>query len=174
MTRKIRILLTLLGAVFCLSACENAKEELGLTRSSPDEFAVVKRAPLELPPDFSLRPPAPGTPRPQEQAMAEQARETVLGTGNKQSGKTGRSSGEIALLDSAHARYNPDIRQIVDQEAVKTERKNEPVAKKLLNIGKDQLPPAKIVDPQAEAARLKTNAATGKPATEGETPAIED
>ena len=172
MTSKICSLLTALAAVVCLGAYDNAKEELGLTRSSPDEFAVVKRAPLEMPPDFSLRPPAPGTPRPQEQAMAEQARETVLG--DTQTRKAGRSTGEIALLDSAQARYNPDIRQIVDREAAMAKRKDEPVAKKLLNIGKDQPPAAKIVDPQAEAARLKANAATGKPATEGETPAVED
>ncbi len=174
MTHKIRILLIALGAVACLSACENAKKELGLTRSAPDEFAVVKRAPLEMPPDFSLRPPEPGAPRPQEQVMTEQARETVLGAGKPKDATQNRAKGEIALLDAAKAQYAEDIRQIVDEEAAKTERKNEPVAKKILNIGKDQLPPATIVDPQAEAARLQTNAAQGKPVTEGKTPTIED
>jgi hypothetical protein len=174
MTHKFFTFFIILGAVACLGACENAKKELGLTRSPPDEFAVVKRAPLEMPPDFSLRPPEPGTPRPQEQAMTEQAREAVLGAGKAQPQKPGRSKGEISLLDDAKARYNPDIRQLVDQEATKTERKNEPVVKKLLNIGKDQLPPATIVDPQAEASRLKTNAAEGKPVTAGKTPTKED
>ena len=40
-----------LAAALTLSACAGAKEELGLTRSAPDEFAVVKRAPLEMPPE---------------------------------------------------------------------------------------------------------------------------
>ena len=29
-------------------------------KRSPDEFAVVRRAPLILPPDYGLRPPRPG------------------------------------------------------------------------------------------------------------------
>lgn len=175
MTHKIRTLLIALGAVACLGACENAKKELGLTRSAPDEFAVVKRAPLEMPPDFSLRPPEPGAPRPQEEAAVEQARETVLGaTAKSQESMKGRAKGEISLLDAAKAQYDPDIRRTVDEEAARTERKNEPVAKKLLNIGKDTLPPATIVDPQAETARLQTNAKQGKPVTEGKTPTIKD
>ena len=32
----------------------------GLTKKSPDEFAVTTKAPLVIPPDFNLRPPMPG------------------------------------------------------------------------------------------------------------------
>jgi uncharacterized lipoprotein len=165
-----RLVLMIAGAAM-LSACDGAKEQLGLTRSSPDEFAVVKRAPLEMPPEFTLRPPEPGAPRPQEQATADQARAAILGDASAGQGQT---KGEMALLQSADARFNPDIRQIVNEEAARTERKNEPVVKKLLNIGSNSLPPATIVDPQAEAERLKRNAAEGRPVTEGETPVIED
>jgi len=35
-------LIALLG----LAGCEGTKKQLGLTRSAPDEFSVVKRAPL--------------------------------------------------------------------------------------------------------------------------------
>lgn len=169
-----RILLMSVCAATMLSACDTAKQELGLNRSSPDEFAVVKRAPLEMPPDYNLRPPQPGAPRPQEQAMADQARTAVLGEKAKPSKGEGYTKGEAAFLENANARFNPDIRAIVNEEATRTERKNEPVVKKIFNIGKDTIPAATVVDSKAEAARLKRNAEEGKPATEGKTPTIED
>ena len=44
-----------------LSACEGGiGDALGLGKKAPDEFAVVRSAPLTLPPDFTLRPPRPG------------------------------------------------------------------------------------------------------------------
>src|SRR5262245_55506087 len=66
-------------ALLALGACSSAKEKLCVTRKSPDEFAVVKRAPLAMPPDYSLRPPRPGAPRPQEGSPVDEARSTVLG-----------------------------------------------------------------------------------------------
>ena len=62
-----------------LAACEGVKQELGMTKQAPDEFAVVaSKAPLVVPPDFSLRPPRPGAPRPQEQQPAEVARNALV------------------------------------------------------------------------------------------------
>ena len=53
--------------VLCLSAsllsgCESLRNAAGLTKKSPDEFAVTTKAPLVIPPDFNLRPPLPGAP----------------------------------------------------------------------------------------------------------------
>lgn len=176
MMRKFSLGTVAIVCLLTLGGCENAKQELGLTRSPPDEFAVVKRAPLEMPPEFALRAPQPGAPRPQEQAVAEQARAALLGqTATQQTAAgSGLAAGEVALLDSANAAAMPNIRQVVDKEAASMRRENEPVVKKILNIGKDQKPAATIVDPEAEAARLQKNAAEGKPATEGETPVIQN
>ena len=45
----------------CSNAMSQLSDEFGLGRSNgPDEFAVATRAPLSMPPDFSLRPPQPG------------------------------------------------------------------------------------------------------------------
>ncbi|MDB5491505.1 MAG: hypothetical protein JWO78_1354 [Micavibrio sp.] len=172
MTRtSLLTLLILTLAAGTLSACSDAKKQLGMDPiTGPDEFSVVKRAPLEMPPDFSLRPPMPGAPRPQEQATSEQARNAILG----QSGVTDQvTKGESALLSDAQANANPNIRQIVDTESTKTTGKKTPVVKRLLNIGSDK-PAAKIVDPTAEAQRLKNNAEQGKPVTAGATPDIDD
>jgi hypothetical protein len=51
----------LLGACLAsLAACDSLREEAGLTKAPPDEFAVTTKAPLIVPPDFNLRPPSPG------------------------------------------------------------------------------------------------------------------
>ena len=47
--------LTLLGRFFIFSACSDFKRAIGSEKSSPDEFAVVVRPPLSLPPKFRLR-----------------------------------------------------------------------------------------------------------------------
>lgn len=51
---------TLGAALVVLSACDSLRDEAGLTKQSPDEFAVTTKAPLIIPPDFNLKPPSPG------------------------------------------------------------------------------------------------------------------
>src|SRR5580704_10764077 len=64
-------------AALTLSACEDFKKAVGIEHTSPDEFAVESRAPLTIPPDFDLRPPAPGSPRPQEVSSTHKAQDIV-------------------------------------------------------------------------------------------------
>jgi Protein of unknown function (DUF3035) len=70
-----------------LSGCSDMKRAIGLERTSPDEFAVESRAPLTMPPDFELRPPQPGTARPQEKSSAQQARQVIEQAGPGEPGK---------------------------------------------------------------------------------------
>src|SRR5580658_9679275 len=65
MRSKTFFRLAVLGAVelaLTLSACDSLRRDAGLTKQAPDEFAVVTKAPLIIPPNFNLRPPAPGAP----------------------------------------------------------------------------------------------------------------
>jgi hypothetical protein len=64
-------------------------------RKRPDEFAVSRSAPLVVPPDFSLTPPKPGAPRPQETGSQEQVLEALFG------GPAARSASESAVIGSA-------------------------------------------------------------------------
>ena len=75
--------LACLAAMSLLAACGggNWKQAIGIEPTSPDEFAVESRAPLTIPPDFDLRPPAPGTPRPQEISSASKAQGVVDNAG---------------------------------------------------------------------------------------------
>jgi hypothetical protein len=55
------------------------QDALGMSKRAPDEFAVVRRAPLIVPPDYDLRPPEPGAPRPNVGRTADQARVALTG-----------------------------------------------------------------------------------------------
>lgn len=81
--RPIR-LFALLPALLVLAGCgDEMRKQFGLGKNAPDEFQVVRRAPLALPPDFGLRPPQPGAIRPQEGSTSDQARSTVLGASDQ-------------------------------------------------------------------------------------------
>lgn len=76
------------GMVLGLSGCTDPKKALGLGKRSPDEFTVVTRAPLALPPEFALRPPQPGTQRPQELGPVEAARQSVFAPSSQSAAAT--------------------------------------------------------------------------------------
>ena len=61
MPSRILVRLAMLGlGLTALAGCQTFRDEAGLTKQSPDEFAVTTKAPLIIPPDFNLRPPSPG------------------------------------------------------------------------------------------------------------------
>jgi hypothetical protein len=77
-----RPMIALVGmSLLALAGCARGtvQEALGMGKRSPDEFSVVQRAPLIIPPDFNLRPPEPGAPRPQTGTTADQAQRTLFG-----------------------------------------------------------------------------------------------
>ena len=71
---------------FLLTGCTGLRQIVGLDQPGPDEFAVESRAPLTIPPEFELRPPKPGAPRPQEATAAEKARRAMDTAGPGQPG----------------------------------------------------------------------------------------
>jgi hypothetical protein len=96
-----------------LSGCSATRNAIGMTKVVPDEFAVVTKAPLVVPPDYSLRPPTPGEPRPQELQPESQARIALL---NERAGQQ-RSEGERLLATKAGAdKADPLVRFVVDDE----------------------------------------------------------
>lgn len=85
-----RIILAI-GTAATLSAC-GGNDVAG--RERPDEFAVQRQAPLVVPPDFELVPPAPGAPRPTDGTAAQQALEALFPAAT-------RSALETSALDRA-------------------------------------------------------------------------
>lgn len=159
-----------------LAACgssESLKDVLGYGKNAPDEFAIVTKAPLVIPPDFSLRPPRPGAPRPQEESPSATARAALVGEGT-QVASLGGSQGEQTLLNqTGAAEADGNIRQVVNSESMSLTDKDEGFVDNVLSSG-TKAPPAHVVDAQAEARRIQGNEAQGLSVTEGDTPMVEE
>lgn len=112
MMRKFAPVFLLAGASVMLTGCGGGSGGV-FNRERPDEFAVQRQAPLVVPPDFTLTPPAPGAPRPSEGAASEQALEALFG------GPAPRSQIETSVLDRA-GRAAPSIRSQVGDTRTNT------------------------------------------------------
>ena len=166
-----------------LSGCQKTREAFGLNKSAPDEFAVVTRAPLSMPPDYGLRPPTPGVQRPQERDIKDEARRILVtsGTGDAStrsgaaSTRTGAapSVGESALLNKAGAaNTDSSIRQTVSRENKLLAAGDSGFVDRLIFWRKPD-PKHSEIDASREAQRLNENAAMGDPVTKGATPVIQ-
>lgn len=175
---------SLLTAVAILSACTptDVREGLGITKESPDEFAVVKRAPLEvndaiLSGNAPLPKPNLGAQRPQETTPKLFARQTLIGFDEKPpQAPTKASSSDALFLQKLGAdQADTNIRATIDQEAEELRNRNKPVAERLFNWGGDRdIPSATVLNAEEEAKRIRLNKEQGKSITEGETPSIEE
>jgi hypothetical protein len=89
--------------------------------NAPDEFRVVKKAPLVVPPDYNLRPPQSGQAQPFEVDEARAGIATAFGSNVGASA----SASERSLVAAAGANsVSPVIREQVDFEEAKTIRKS--------------------------------------------------
>ncbi|MEC7489468.1 MAG: DUF3035 domain-containing protein [Pseudomonadota bacterium] len=157
------------------NGCEGTREAMGIGKQSPDEFAVVTRAPLTMPPDYGLRPPRPGAKRPQEKTVTETARERLVGSrGSTKIRRNGTSPStlEAALLSKAGAKNpDPEIRRIINRESSILAMEDHSFADRLI-FWQQRLPRAASIDAAAENKRLRENAALGDPPTKGRSPRI--
>lgn len=164
-----------------LAACgggESLRDTLGYGKSAPDEFAIVTKAPLVIPPDYSLRPPQPGAPRPQEMELQPSvgAQRALIGT-EALSAETvaTQSPGEQVLLqETGAAQADPRIRQVVNAETRSLVERDETFVDDVI-FWRDRgpAPDERLVNPSEESERIQQNEAEGKPVTEGETPTVE-
>lgn len=176
--KKILMPILLLGLAGTLSACEGTREQFDFSKKAPDEFAVVTRAPLEMPPNYTLRPPRPGVQRPQEDTSIDAAKQVVFGENQTQiqaAAPRDVTQGEAILLQKTGAvQVNSDIRDIIDQETAVLVKENTSTVDKLLGkAGKKIDTPATVVDPIKESERIIQNKAAGKPVTNGKTPTLD-
>jgi hypothetical protein len=172
-----------------LLACsgQDARETLGLTREAPDEFVVVSRPPLTVPPDFELRPPTPGVARPAESttsaaralvlkgeappASLEElgAAPTVATAVDPVLSGNAATPGESSLLNKIGiTRVDPEIRQKLGADPEKAAAKRE--AKTFYDRLLQESGEEPVVDSRKEAERIRINTDTGKPVNEGVVP----
>lgn len=148
----------LLVAGAALGGCAQAGRALGMGKVTPDEFRVVAKAPLVVPPDFALRPPQPGEPRPQELQPESQARLALLGARAAET----RTQGENMLVAKAGAeKADPLIRYVMDDEFGSLAHKDKSFSDKLMFWKKGDAPVLRTagdgttIDPAAEQAKVQ-------------------
>lgn len=178
----------LLATPLLLSACSDGSvaDTLGLSRNAPDEFVVVSRPPLSVPPEFNLRPPRPGE-APLGMSADEKARQLITGKTaplsdpNQLQAPTvetavtpvtrndALSTGANSLLKRAGANNaDESVRDKLQVDAATPADTSK--ATTLLDeiSGAEKSEPT--VDAKKEAERLRANKDAGKPITEGDVP----
>lgn len=103
--RQLKVAGTVLLCAVVATGCSRLREASGLTKKSPDEFAVTTKAPLIIPPDFNLRPPSPGAPPTNQLDPAANAQQALFNTSDPQTVANGMrgnyTPGEKMLLANA-------------------------------------------------------------------------
>lgn len=156
-------ILTVATSTLALGACSTISRSVGLAKVTPDEFLTVSTAPLTVPPEYGLTPPAPGQPRPQELAPESAARQILLG----QRQAVTRSAGEQILVAQAGGdRADPLARYVVDDEFGDLAHKEQGWADRIMFWRREDpasqaatttqtADGAVVIDPQTEYARYQ-------------------
>jgi hypothetical protein len=173
--KKTSVLVVMIAAATLLAGCDGARKALTQTKAGPDEFTVYTRAPLTMPPDYGLRPPADGkTEDTKAVNTRDKARRVLLGSANDQKqpiqASTPGTSALLAMAGVEHA--EPNIRDIVERETSAYAKENVRFMEKLM-YGDKANGTGTVVDPLNESKRIQENQALGKPITEGDTPMID-
>jgi len=182
--------ITALSAI-ALSACSSGsvKDTLGLTRNAPDEFRVVSRPPLSVPPQFALRPPA-NSDASTNRLSADQKAQSLISGGNpdevrieeseasaktkkkketKAAGKPATGAESQFLKNAGADMADPKVRDdLVEEKFVAQEKVESESWWDVMSILPDKKDP--LVDAKKEAERIQKNEDEGKPVTDGKTP----
>ncbi len=135
-TRHLLRFAALGGMALVLVGCDSIREAAGVTKEPPDEFAVVTKAPLVMPPDYNLRPPKPGAAPTNQYSPTESAAASMFGEDPAEIAKqmTGDYSQEekLILATSGAAVSDHAIRQQLAADAKSMEATNDDLTNKLL------------------------------------------
>ena len=157
--------------VLMLAGCGQVRDQLGLNRHSPDEFTVIKRAPLTLPPDYNLRAPSTNT----ELITSTVTTETKQALFGNTSAKTVSSDdADNAFLNQiGTSDINSDIRNDINRDNGFVDVKEKSTLEKIFR-GDQSNDIDSIVDAKAEADRISEATENGDALTGDDTPVIED
>ena len=171
-----------LGVIVALTGCDEPRR-LFSAKTPPDEFAVYARPPLSMPPEFSLRPPAPGSPPLQEVNPRARAQQSLVGAPvRRRAGQGGSggfddfadaSPGLRAILEATGAvDTDPDIRAEINRETFVLADESRTFTDALI-FWKEPPDFDSVVDPAKESRRIRENQALGRAITTGAVPTIE-
>ena len=147
---------------FCLPACSDFRRSIGKEKSKPDEFQVVVRPPLSLPPGFSDTAESIIKKTETNEGDAQSQTAKLLGANNVQ------DSGFSGLFDFSSV--PDDIRTKIDEETYGIQLEKRLPLQTLFGGLPDVGP---VLDKMAEDFRLRKARLEGRSPTEGGTKAID-
>ena len=169
LTRAARIA-AIFSLGFSLIGCQGLREATGAAKLPPDEFTVLTKAPLILPPDYNLRPPQPGVASRNEIDADDQARAALFPANPATAAAAlggAYSDGEKLLLTRTNAlSIDPNIRRSVSSD-VGQEDQGPAFAQRVLYEGTGAPPPAPAPRPNAAAPAAPAAPAAKAPLLEG-------
>ncbi len=175
--RALWIVSTVGLGVFVLGGCQDGGLLSGGKRA-PDEFAVYSRAPLSLPPDYALRPPAPGAEPSQSIMPRDEAKSALVGgefnnVSSVSGGVSSYSPGTRNLMEQTGALgADPAIRDLVNRETTILAEEDQSFTERIM-FWTTPVEYGTVVDASQETKRIHETQALGQPITAGETPTIE-
>lgn len=163
---RARLRFAALGlSAVALMGCQSIREAAGLTKAGPDEFAVVTKQPLIIPPDYNLRPPRDGAPPTNQVAPTDAAQSALFDTDPASAAKliTGdySDSEKMLLAQTGAANTDPSIRQEIASDGRSMEAADDSFTQKVL-FWQDEKTPGDAVDADAEDKRLSQKKTSGQ------------
>jgi thioredoxin-like negative regulator of GroEL len=154
-----------------------------MRRSAPNEFKVVSNPPLSIPPEFSIRPPAPeNTYKEVVNSKTNEAKKVLFEKASADYTVENKTDGEetFSSMFNAHG-ANPEIKSLLHKEfleAAKQEEEKSLIEKNLLSkipyFSKDKKEEASsIVDAKLEQDRIVETKRLGEKVTGEDTPSVE-
>jgi hypothetical protein len=169
MTKPLFMITGLTVLAILAAGCSSLDSAIGKTKSAPDEFQVVVRPPLTLPPNFKLRPGAEGSEQ-QEVATVASIRNDAVAISDQVLTLSRAADGSVfdAVLGTDERLAN--IRDIVDAETLGIQVERRLPAQILFgdtpNIGP-------TLDALDERKRIRQAQEEGRPVNEDPTPATD-
>ena len=161
---RLRLAVLALSAV-ALMGCQSIREAAGLTKAGPDEFAVVTKQPLVIPPEYNLRPPRDGAPPTNQVAPTEAAQSALFETDPANAAKLiagdYSDSEKMLLAQSGAVNADPSIRQQVASDGRAMEAADDSFTQKVL-FWQDAKTPGDPVDADSEDKRLSQKKTAGQ------------
>jgi len=158
-------MVALAGVAVSLIGCDSFREAAGVVKEPPDEFAVVTKSPLVVPPDFRLRPPKPGAQPTNQTSPTDSAQAALFGEDPSTAAAQlpGNYSAEerVVLASSGGANADPAIRKQLASDLKSMEATDDSFTDRLL-FGSPDPDKGAPLNADAEAQRLQAAKADGQ------------
>ena len=156
---KFYLKLILFIKLLFLFGCTGVKEKIGIINKSPDEFQVYEQKPLDVPPNFELRPPIDG-----EKVVRDSKDKDIIFNEEVNINESLTIEDEVLLISIGDKDSDKDIREVINDENSIREIKK-PLLDKILDfdpileVNKEE---NNELDPNAEKERIDKLKEEGK------------